>query len=173
MNPDTATRCYDGQMLKERHPDMSAPFPKVTTRARTTNYKFPHKAIWFQEFDAGKRAQRRRCNEHTVAAAGDSRRRRSRAAIRRRHSLRRFLGRKFTSAHPAVPPVLPRNLRRVLVHCAHLPLTTPVPPSLRRIRTTGGYPGRDRNRVRAATDSEAGGRAVAARGGGRRGRDCA
>eukprot|EP00227_Mantoniella_beaufortii_P014146 CAMPEP_0197595342 /NCGR_PEP_ID=MMETSP1326-20131121/22619_1 /TAXON_ID=1155430 /ORGANISM="Genus nov. species nov., Strain RCC2288" /LENGTH=123 /DNA_ID=CAMNT_0043161679 /DNA_START=169 /DNA_END=537 /DNA_ORIENTATION=- len=27
-NPNHATRCYDGQALKQRHPDLSDPFPK-------------------------------------------------------------------------------------------------------------------------------------------------
>jgi len=29
FNENHATRCYDGQSLKERHPDLSQPFPKV------------------------------------------------------------------------------------------------------------------------------------------------
>jgi hypothetical protein len=29
FNENHATRVYDGQTLKERHPDLSAPFPKV------------------------------------------------------------------------------------------------------------------------------------------------
>lgn len=30
-NENHATRCYDGQTLKERHPDLSEAFPKVRT----------------------------------------------------------------------------------------------------------------------------------------------
>ena len=45
FNENHATRCYDGQSLKERHPDLSQPFPKVRRgqrHKRGTRFLLPH-----------------------------------------------------------------------------------------------------------------------------------